>query len=547
MVLKKIKKIVKRPRIKSLKKSLFANFLLLSLIMVLLFGSMMATTLYYHGINNAYAIIRNKNQAATNYIKGYFTPLRSAIQFLAQKQEVIYAVENSVSQKEKSLSLFKTLNNSLPNINYIYSGYEDGTLLINNYTPPKGYDPRKRPWYLAALESAPNISGGTPYREAKTREWLVSLSKVLTNDAGNLLGVVAIDASMDVVTEDLFERDKTYSSSYSYVVDKEGTVIIHHRRDLLGKKFRNTVNTENDLSRPAGRSSYTFEKQSKIAYHTKIKTLDWTVVTVVNTEEILKSLIIRILLSFAVVIALSLLIGQFISRMLSNNIITPLKTLEQRVKAIISSSYPVKEPNGTEPSSGSRYREIDSITNDIEKLAENSLFQKNQELKAKNNLLEKLSQTDYLTGLLNRRKIYKELEKEYQRSNRYNSTFSIIILDIDWFKSVNDTHGHDAGDKVLKEVADILKSMLRATDSLARWGGEEFLVLCPATNLEGSTAIAQKIIAAIENNSFSVPSKITISAGISEYKSELSLEDLLIKTDHKLYQAKFQGRNQMMF
>jgi len=144
-----LKKNLKRQRIKSLKKSLFANFLLLSLVMVLLFGSLMATILYYHGINNAYAIIRNKNQSATNYIRGYFTPLRSAIQFLAQKQEVIYAGENPVSRKEKSLSLFKTLNNSLPNINYVYSGYEDGSLLINNYTPPEGYDPRTRPWYQA--------------------------------------------------------------------------------------------------------------------------------------------------------------------------------------------------------------------------------------------------------------------------------------------------------------------------------------------------------------------------------------------------------------
>ncbi len=512
--------------------------------MVLLFGSLMATILYYHGINNAYAIIRNKNQSATNYIRGYFTPLRSAIQFLAQKQEVIYAGENPVSRKEKSLSLFKTLNNSLPNINYVYSGYEDGSLLINNYTPPEGYDPRTRPWYQAALESAPNISGGTPYREAKTREWLVSLSKVLTDDAGNLLGVVAIDASMDAVTKDLFERDEAYSSSYSYVVDEEGTVIIHHRRDLLGKKFKNTVTTEDDFSRPAGRSSYIFEKQRKIAYHTKLESLGWTVVTVVNKEEILTSLIIRILLSSAVVIALSLLIGQIISRMLSNSIITPLKTLEQRVKAIISSS---NDLSGTDPSSVIRYSEIDSIANDIEKLAENSLFQKNQELEAKNELLEKLSQTDYLTGLLNRRKIYEELEKEYQRSNRYDSTFSLIIVDIDWFKIVNDTHGHDAGDTVLEEVSDILKSMLRTTDSLARWGGEEFLVLCPGTKLEGSTAIAEKIKAAIEEYSFSVPSQITISAGTSEYKSGLSLEDLIINADQKLYQAKSQGRNQVVF
>ncbi|MDZ7832401.1 MAG: sensor domain-containing diguanylate cyclase [Desulfobacterales bacterium] len=515
--------------------------------MVLLFGILMSAILYYNGINSAYAVIRNKNQAATNYIQGHFTPLRSAVQFLARKPEVIYAVEDPLSHKEKALSLFETLKKFLPNINYIYSGYEDGTLLINDYTPPKGYDPRKRPWYLAALKASPDISGGIPYREAKTREWLVSFSKVLTDDTGNLQGVMTIDSSMDAVTKILSERDPAYSSSYSFVVDEEGTVIIHHRENLRGKEFKKIVDTEDDFSSSAGRSGYTFKQQSKIAYHSRLESLGWIVVTVINKYEILKFLIVRILLSIAVVIAVSLLVGQIISRTLSNNIIAPLRTLEQRVKAAISGSPQTDYPNQADPPATSRHNEIDSIANAIEQLTERALFQKNQELEAKNQVLERLSQTDYLTGLLNRRKINEALEKEYQRTMRYAATFSIIIFDIDWFKSINDTYGHDAGDQVLKEVADIVSSMLRATDRLARWGGEEFLILCPETNLEGAATIAQKIQAAIGENRFSVPRKVTISAGACEYRSELSLENLLVEADRKLYEAKFRGRNQVVF
>ncbi len=545
--MKKVGRLVKRERIKTLKKSLFVNLLFLSVVMVLLFGALMSTILYYSGVNNAYAVIHNKNQAATNYIQGNFTPLRSAVQFLAQKPEVIYAVEDPLLQKEKALSLFEILKNSLPNINYIYSGYEDGTLLINDYSPPKGYDPRKRPWYLAALKTAPDISGGIPYREAKTSEWLVSFSKVLTDDTDNIYGVIAIDSSMDAVTKILSERDPAYSSSYSFVVDGEGTVIIHHREDLLGKEFKKIVDTEDDFSRSAGRTGYIFEQRSKIAYHTRLESLGWIVVTVVDKYEILKFLIVKILLSIAVVIAVSLLVGQFISRTLSNNIIAPLRTLEQRVKAAISGSSQTDYHDPTNPPSVSRYNEIDSIANAIEELTERALFRKNQELETKNELLEKLSQTDYLTGLLNRRKIYEDLEKEYQRAMRYGGTFSIIIFDIDWFKSINDTYGHDAGDQVIKEVADIFRSMLRTTDSLARWGGEEFLILCPGTTLEGSAAIAQKIQAAIGENRFSVPRKLTISAGTCEYNSSLSLEDLLIAADRKLYEAKSRGRNRVVF
>ncbi|MFW6052929.1 MAG: cache domain-containing protein, partial [Desulfosalsimonas sp.] len=250
---------MKRQSVKTLKSSLFIHLLFLSVAMVLLFGTLMSVILYYSGVNSAYAVIRNKNEATTNYIQGHFTPLRSAVEFLAGKPEVIHAVEQPFLSEEKALSLFETLKKSLPNINYIYSGYEDGTLLINNYTPPKGYDPKKRPWYQAALKAAPEISGGIPYREAKTREWLVSFSKVLTDDTGTIHGVVTIDSSMDAVTKILSERDPAYSSSYSFVVDEEGKVLIHHREELLGKEFNKIVDSEVDLSAPAGRSGYTFE------------------------------------------------------------------------------------------------------------------------------------------------------------------------------------------------------------------------------------------------------------------------------------------------
>ena len=291
LILKKAGRLVQRQRSKTLKKSLFVNLLFLSLVMVLLFGALMSTILYYNGVNSAYEVIRNKNKAATNYIKGSFTPLRSAVQFLALKPEVIYAVEDPLSQKEPALSLYDIFNNSLPNINYIYSGYEDGTLLINDYSPPKGYDPRIRPWYLAALKTAPDISGGIPYREAKTNEWLVSFSQVLTDDTDNTHGVIAIDSSMDAITKILSDPDPAYSSSYSFVVDKEGTIIIHHREGLLGKEFKKIVNTEDDFYKSSGRTSYIFEQQSKIAYHTRLESLGWIVVTVVDQYEIRKPLL----------------------------------------------------------------------------------------------------------------------------------------------------------------------------------------------------------------------------------------------------------------
>lgn len=529
---------------KSLKNSLFNNFLLISLLMTLLFGFLMTVVLYYHGINSAYALIRNKNQAATNYIVGYFTPLRSSIEYLSKQPEIIYALSNSQRYKNNALALFDIYSNTFSNINFVYSGYEDGTLLINNYTPPDGFNPKIRPWYKSALESSPEISGGIPYEEAVTKEWLVSVSKILIDKDNILQGVVAIDASMDSVTKNLFERDEAYSSSYSYVVDKKGKIIIHHRKDLLGENFKERVETKDSFSNQSGRMSYVFEKDSKIAYYTNLDSLGWTVVTVVNKSQILHNLLIRILLSMSVIVLASLFVGQVISRILGNKIITPLKTLEQHIKDIIEGKK--SENNQDDNNLISDYEEINTIANGIEKLTHHSLFQKNIELAAKNELLEKLSQTDYLTGLLNRRKINEELQKEHQRAKRYNSVFSIILIDVDWFKNINDTYGHHKGDIVLKEIATAIASQLRTTDNLARWGGEEFLILCPSIDLSGAAAIAKKIKSTIEKNNFSVSNKITISAGVCEYRDTLSLDDLIIEVDRKLYNAKSNGRNQII-
>ena len=518
---------MKTKQSKILKNSLFINFLLISFLMSLLFGSLMSVILYYYGINSAYALIRNKNQAATNYIVGYFTPLRSTVEYLSKQPEIIYAASDSQRYAEKALLLFEMHSRTLSNINFVYSGYEDGTLLINDYTPPDNFNSKTRPWYKAALESSPAISGGVPYEEAITKEWLISISKVLINKQNKLEGVVVIDTSMDSIIKNLFERDEIYSSSYSYVVDKKGNIIIHHRKDLLGQNFKNIVETKDSFSNQSGRMSYVFEKDSKIAYYTNLDSLGWTVVTVVNKSQILHNLLIRILLSMSIVVLASLFVGQVISRILGNKIITPLKTLEQHVKDIIEGKK--SEKNQDDNNLISDYEEINTIANGIEKLTHHSLFQKNIELAAKNELLEKLSQTDYLTGILNRRKINEELQKEYQRAKRYdNSTFSIVLLDVDWFKNINDTYGHDKGDIVLKEIVSVISSQLRITDNLARWGGEEFLILCPSTDLSGAATIAKKIQSAIEKNNFSISHKITISGGVCEYNNSLSLDDLII-------------------
>jgi polar amino acid transport system substrate-binding protein len=167
-------------------------------------------------------------------------------------------------------------------------------------------------------------------------------------------------------------------------------------------------------------------------------------------------------------------------------------------------------------------------------------------LEEKNRELEELSVTDKLTGLFNRSKIELELEQEQKRSERNGSVFSIIIFDIDWFKSINDTYGHVTGDEVLREIADRIRMRTRDTDIAGRWGGEEFLVICPETDAEGAGKLAEDIRSDIEAHSFGIEVRVTVSAGVAAYTVKgLGNEGLVRLADTMLYKAK-DGKNRVL-
>jgi len=167
------------------------------------------------------------------------------------------------------------------------------------------------------------------------------------------------------------------------------------------------------------------------------------------------------------------------------------------------------------------------------------------EIVTKNLELEQLSITDNLTRLFNRNKLDEILELEYNRANRYQYSFGVILIDIDHFKNVNDTYGHQMGDTVLKEIAKILKIHTRKTDTVGRWGGEEFLIICSETDLEGILSLAEKIRQEIANFSFDLKEQKTASFGISIYKKNETIDNLLKRADNALYKAKENGRNRV--
>ncbi|NLO17412.1 MAG: diguanylate cyclase, partial [Arcobacter butzleri] len=200
-----------------------------------------------------------------------------------------------------------------------------------------------------------------------------------------------------------------------------------------------------------------------------------------------------------------------------------------------------------------------SMKDEIGDLSQKLLKEKNEALilKEKINSLErnlkiaqKESSTDFLTGLLTRRKFdlkLKEIEEEYQRTN---NSYSIVFIDIDHFKSINDTYGHNAGDVVLSTFGKILKSKVSNDGIVARYGGEEFVIILKNRNLENSLELCDKIKDLIAKSKFiydEIKIQVTFSAGIIERRDYQSLEEALKQADKYLYTAKNSGRDKVLY
>ncbi|MDY0361228.1 MAG: PAS domain S-box protein [Desulforegulaceae bacterium] len=168
-----------------------------------------------------------------------------------------------------------------------------------------------------------------------------------------------------------------------------------------------------------------------------------------------------------------------------------------------------------------------------------------QERKEMEQKLLLLSQTDSMLKIFNRGKLLAELRSEIKKFKRYNSNLSVIMLDIDHFKGINDNFGHDAGDMVLKKLTSLVQEEIRDTDVFARWGGEEFIVLLPNTPINGGTEFAERLRKKIEQTDFKNPQTVTVSLGVTVFKTNDTEDSFLKRVDNGLYLAKKNGRNRV--
>ncbi len=169
----------------------------------------------------------------------------------------------------------------------------------------------------------------------------------------------------------------------------------------------------------------------------------------------------------------------------------------------------------------------------------------NRDLKKALTKMERLAITDKLTSIYNRRKFDEIIENEIKRAARYRTPLSLLLMDVDRFKRINDTYGHHMGDQVLRQVVRMIKENIRSSDVIARWGGDEIIILTPGIDLQNATLLAEKLRSLMEARSFIRPhaDNITMSIGVAQYQPGEKSNDLLRRADAALYQAKSNGRN----
>jgi diguanylate cyclase (GGDEF)-like protein len=168
-----------------------------------------------------------------------------------------------------------------------------------------------------------------------------------------------------------------------------------------------------------------------------------------------------------------------------------------------------------------------------------------EELRRVNIVLESQATTDALTGIINRRKFLELLQTEIQEAKRYGTALALIFFDIDHFKVINDTHGHETGDNVLRDLASIVSAAIRQTDVFARFGGEEFVILVHNNDVRTGRELAEKIRISVSQHSFPQAGNVTCSFGVAQFYSDDTAESIIKRADDAMYAAKNAGRNRV--
>lgn len=461
-------------------------------------------SLVSYGVSKAF-IIKDINVEVQEVLNAYASEVD---QWLKRMVSVInanvYMIEKGIP--DDSMITAELLSNYSRDAFFsdMYFGSASGSFTGGTrWTPPPGYDPRTRPWYKVAL-SGDGAVIGRPYLDMETGALAVPVSSTVHNKDGSIRGVLSGDLLLTTISAKL-ENVRVRGKGFAAVIDGRGVSLVHPDRSLIGRNLTEDPEIGDAMKQilllKQGRIEYGVREEKYVVF-TTIPSAGWYLGIVLKREEMLSSLK-ELSYRFNQIFAVSLVI------------------------VIAASVYFAKR--------------LTLFT----EILENEVEVRTAELREKIAEVEYLSLTDPLTGIANRRKIQAVLDEEIIRSDRMSQPLSVISMDLDHFKKINDTYGHEAGDTVLKLVSDAVSTGIRGVDHAGRMGGEEFIIVCPDTPECGVINLAEKLRAVVENLEIPGAGKITASFGCALRLPGESIDRLLSRADSALYRAKELGRNRV--
>lgn len=365
---------------------------------------------------------------------------------------------------------------------------------------------------------------------------------IAQNDMG------ALDTLVAHLSETLKDRDLIELA----VIDDQGRVLAH----TDPRRFNTTVTDEFSL-RAIQLDGAIYERE-KDHYHIAVPAISgirWGTVTSTFTLDRVEAQVTRTRnwLAFGSALVFSV-VGSLLFFGLDRLVVKPVRTLQQAVRRMGEGHLATRVP----PLRGSELRELtDTINRMASQLQherenlERTVADRTRELQEANARLERLAVTDGLTGVFNHRRFQEAMQAELLRAERHRRPMSVLMVDVDYFKKVNDALGHPAGDELLRRLAQVLGADLRQTDLIARYGGEEFAVVLPETTKSEAMQVAERMRAAVEerinDGATSWPTRVTVSIGVATFPDDGKAgEHIVAAADQAMYVAKRQGRNRVI-
>jgi diguanylate cyclase (GGDEF)-like protein len=508
--------------------------------------------------------------------------------FVSKDTKIDDALKNELIETEIFDLTFKTLvdhdkdivaiyYNSSKNYNRYFPFLED----VYNVFPPDMKMKNYNFYYLAneKYNKERKVVFTDVYLDPAKQGWLISAIVPIYNE-NKLEGVTGIDITVDDFINSFLDNNLPYDGK-SFIMDNSGKIIampkeikeIFNIRDIskyeykLNEKIKHTIYRSDEFSifnYPDRKVVNTFENiienksynhdikiddKEYLLFTNKMKNTSWRIISLIDKDKVLKEvheleLYYKKLGLLIIVTIILFYVGFFF--FLQYKARKFVKLINVPLLKIIDITKNLGTNKNIKSLESCGIFEIDKVNNNFNTLVNELDYRTNKliEEETKRVYQEKLANTDPLTGSFNRRYL-NEFSIEYLRIiKRENKNLSLLMVDIDDFKNINDTFGHETGDKVIKQLVSIIKDVVRENDLIVRFGGDEFLILLPNTNLINARLVGQKIADHIDKYNKDKEFNFTISMGVSMFnKQDNSIEDMISRADNALYEAKKIGKN----